>query len=236
MHSSNYIYHHGTEELHGFLAYDDSNDKPRPAVIVTHDWTGRNDFACHKAEMMAEMGYLGFALDMYGEGRLGTTDDEKKAMMGPLVGDRALLCDRIQAALDAVIAMPEVDSERVAVIGFCFGGLCALDLARSGANLRGTVSFHGLLNRPDMPIKSITSKILVLHGYDDPMVTPDMVNSFCDEMTQAKADWQMHMYGHVQHGFTNPKAHDKTLGTVYNETAAHRSWIAMTHFLEEVFI
>lgn len=234
MHSSNYIYHHGMQELHGFLAYDDSTDKPRPAVIVAHDWTGRNDFACHKAEVLAEMGYLGFALDMYGEGRLGSTDDEKKALMGPLAGDRALLRDRLQAAFDTVVAMPEVDSNRVAIIGFCFGGLCALDLARSGADLQGTVSFHGLLGKPDLKPQLIKSKILVLHGYDDPMVKPDAVNAFCDEMTQARADWQLHMYGHVQHGFTNPKANDTKLGTLYNKTAAQRSWLAMANFLEEV--
>lgn len=236
MHTSNYIYHHGEQELHGFLAYDDKDDNPRPAVIVAHDWSGRNEFACAKAKLLSQMGYLGFALDMYGHGRVGTTTDEKKALMNPFMSDRLLLSDRLRAAYDAVIGMSEVDSTRVAIIGFCFGGLCALDLARSGVEIKAAVSFHGLLNKPEeMKASTIAAKILVLHGYDDPMVSPAQVNEFCHEMTEAKADWQMHMYGHVQHAFTNPEAHDHHAGLIYNELAAKRSWQSMTELLQEVF-
>lgn len=235
MHTSNYLYHHGEQELHGFLAYDDSHDRPRPAVIVVHDWSGRNDFACEKAEMLAGMGYLGFALDMYGNGRIGASTHEKTGLMEPLINDRRLLRDRIQAAFDAVVAMSEVDNSRIAVIGFCFGGLCALDLARSGAEVRAVVSFHGLLNKPKLlSNKEIQAKILVLHGYDDPMVTPADVNDFCEEMTTAKVDWQVHIYGHTQHAFTNPHAHDTQLGTIYNAKAERRALAAMTNFLHEV--
>lgn len=237
MHTSNYIYHDGEQELHGFLAYDDSiNNNSRPAVIVVHDWTGRNEFACQKAQLLAEMGYVGFALDMYGQGRLGSTIEEKQALMEPLANDREMLQQRITAAFNAVTDLPEVDNNRVAVIGFCFGGLCALDLARSGADIKGAVSFHGLLNKPDqLESEKIKAKILVLHGYADPMVKPEQVNLFCQEMTEAKVDWQVHMYGHVQHGFTNPLAHDGTLGIFYNKDAEQRSWIAMTDFLHEIF-
>ncbi|CDZ76540.1 putative dienelactone hydrolase [Legionella massiliensis] len=235
MHTSNYLYHHGEQELHGFLAYDDSHDRPRPAVLVVHDWSGRNDFACEKAEMLAEMGYLGFAVDMYGHGRIGASTHEKTGLMEPLANDRRMLRERIRAAFDALVAMPEVDINRIAVIGFCFGGLCALDLARSGAEIKAVVSFHGLLGKPkQLPNHTIHAKILALHGYDDPMVRPADVNEFCLEMTEAKVDWQMHIYGHTQHAFSNPHAHDTQLGTVYNAKAERRALQAMTNFLHEV--
>ena len=236
MHSSNYIYHDGKQELHGFLAYDDAVKKPLPAVIVAHDWSGRNEFACEKAQLLAKMRYVGFALDMFGEGRVGATIDEKQALIEPLVHDREKLRVRINAAFDALITRPEVDKNRVAVIGFCFGGLCALDLARSGADIKGAVSFHGLLGKPEhFQAKKIKAKVLVLHGYDDPMVKPDLVNEFCQEMTEAEVDWQVHMYGNVQHGFTNPLAHDANLGIFYNKIAAQRSWLAMSNFFHEIF-
>ncbi|KTD60007.1 dienelactone hydrolase family protein [Legionella shakespearei] len=235
MHTSNHIYHHESEELHGFVAFQKDSGTPRPAVIVAHDWSGRNEFACDKAKKLAEMGYIGFASDVYGQGRLGESTEEKTALMHPLVNDRMLLRNRLRAAFDAVKAMPEVDKNRIAVIGFCFGGLCALDLARSGAELRGAVSFHGLLGKPDLQPETIKARILVLHGYDDPMAQPEQVNEFCHEMTEAKADWQVHMYGHVQHAFTNPQAHDTQAGLVYNALAAERSWLAMELFLKEIF-
>lgn len=235
MHTSNYIYHHGEQELHGFLAYDDSVDTPQPAVIIAHDWSGRNEFACEKAKEIAEMGYVAFSLDMYGQGRLGVTNDEKMALIQPLVGDRGLLRDRVRAALDTVNAMSEVDNSRIAIIGFCFGGLCALDLARSGAEIKGAVSFHGLLNKPEhLKAKEIKAKILVLHGYEDPLAGPEQQALFCKEMTEANVDWQVHLYGNVQHAFTNPNAHDINSGLIYNELAAKRSWLAMQNFLQEI--
>lgn len=236
MYQSNYIYRHDKQELHGFLAYDESHKTPRPAVIVAHDWTGRNDFACQKATLLAELGYVGFALDMYGDGRLGNTNEEKMALMNPLASDRKLLQQRVSAAFDAVAGLPEVDAGRIAIIGFCFGGLCALDLARSGADIKAAVSFHGLLGKPDFQQSaSIKAKILVLHGYEDPMVQPEQVKAFCEEMTEANVDWQVHMYGHVQHAFTNPQAHDEQLGLIYNATAQMRSWLVMKAFFQEIF-
>lgn len=235
MNTSNYLYHHGEQELHGYLAYNDEIDEPQPAVLVVHDWSGRNTFACNKAEMLAKMGYLGFAVDMYGQGRVAETNDEKMALMQPLAGDRRWLRERIQAAFDAVTALPEVDSNRVAAIGFCFGGLCVLDLARSGADLKGVVSFHGLLDKPDdLKNNPIQAKILALHGYDDPMVPPHVVNAFCEEMTKAQVDWQVHQYGRTQHAFTNPDAHDETLGTIYNPLAEKRAMESMRNFFAEI--
>ena len=158
------------------------------------------------------------------------------ALMQPLVHDRGLLKERILAAFKTVAALPEVDSDRIAAIGFCFGGLCVLDLARTGAPAKGVVSFHGLLNAPaGLAPHEITAKVLALHGYDDPMVKPDAVNTFCQEMNAAQADWQVHMYGHVQHAFANPQAHDHQLGTVYNAQAEQRSIQAMQNFLQELF-
>ncbi|MCE0722387.1 MULTISPECIES: dienelactone hydrolase family protein [Legionella] len=237
MHTSNCIYHDNEQELHGFVAYDNARTAPRPAVLVVHDWSGRNEFACNKAKLLAEMGYVGFAVDLYGDGQLGSTIEEKQALMNPLISDQALLRRRIQAGYTAVCSMPEVDNKRVAIIGFCFGGLCALELARSGAELKGVVSFHGLLHKPgNLKSEPIKAKILALHGYDDPMVQPDKVHAFCKEMTEANVDWQMHMYGHVQHAFTNPLAYDTQLGTIYNAVAAQRSWEAMIVFLQEILI
>ncbi|MDI1352261.1 MAG: dienelactone hydrolase family protein, partial [bacterium] len=227
---------HDETELLGFLAYDDKSDKKMPAILVAPDWSGKNEFACNKAKILADMGYLGFALDMYGQGRIGSTVDEKKALMEPLINDRAFLRDRVRSAYDAVLAMPQVDKNHIAIIGFCFGGLCALDLARSGADLKGAVSFHGLLNKPEpLKVENIKAKILVLHGYEDPSVSPEQVNLFCQEMQDADVDWQIHMYGQVQHAFTNPQAHDVQAGLVYNPLAAKRSWQAMSNFFQEIF-
>ncbi|MFT4059051.1 MAG: dienelactone hydrolase family protein [Legionella sp.] len=237
MHTSNHIYQQGDHELHGFLTYNTSTKEPRPAVIVTHDWSGRGEFACQKATMLAEMGYIGFALDMYGKAHTAITTEEKSALIQPFFADQAMLRARVTAAFDAVRSLPEVDKNRIAIIGFCFGGLCALELARSGADIKGAVSFHGLLHKTgSMKSGAIKAKILVLHGYDDPLAKPDVVHEFCQEMTEAQVDRQVHMYGLVQHSFTNPQAHDIQSGLIYNEIAAKRSWQAMTNFLQEIFV
>jgi dienelactone hydrolase len=226
--------------LEGYCAYEERSDRSahtlkKPAVLVVHDWSGKNDFACHKADKLAELGYVGFALDMYGKGKTGQTKEEKSALMQPLIQNRTLLQQRILAAFDTVKKFDFVDSTRLGAIGFCFGGLCVLDLARSGAALKGVVSFHGLLNAPENTItRSIQAKILALHGFNDPMVTPEQVMQFGEEMTEAKADWQLHIYGNTMHAFTNPQANDPGFGTVYNPIADSRSWLAMKDFFVEV--
>lgn len=228
-------YREGNTLLEGYLAYDEKQAGKRPAVLIAHDWTGRNEFACQKAEKIAELGYVGFALDMYGKGVLGRDNDEKMQLITPFMEDRNLLRKRVTAALQALHEETTVDTHRVAAMGFCFGGLCALDLARSGADIRGVVSFHGLLNAPErLPNHPIKAKILALHGHDDPMVTPDHVSAFQQEMTNAKVDWQMHIYGNTMHSFTNPVANDPAFGTVYNTVAEKRSWIAMKNFFAEI--
>lgn len=237
MYTSTHSYHDESETLEGFLAFDATNKNPRPAVLVAPDWTGCNDFARDKARLLAEMGYVGFAIDMYGRGVNGRNNEEKTALITPLMEDRASLQKRIRAAFDTAASMPEVDNTRIAAIGFCFGGLCVLDLARSGAKVKGVVSFHGLLRKPDNlsnPNTQITAKVLALHGYDDPMVSPEEVQAFCEEMTKARVDWQVHQYGQTMHGFTNPTANDPSFGTVYSPVAERRSMQAMKDFLEEI--
>lgn len=236
MHHAKHIYHHNEHELHGYLAYIEKDDQPKPAVLIAHDWSGQNEFFQQKAHLFAELGYVGFAIDMFGLGHTEKTNAAKQALIQPLVQDRLLLRTRIQAAFDAVTALPEVNRNKIAIIGYCFGGLCALDLARSGAELKGAVSIHGLLHPPtNLPRQTITAKILALHGYEDPMVSPEQLTAFCQEMTEAQVDWQVHSFGLTKHAFTNPHAHDKDLGLMYSATAARRSTQLIDNFLEEIF-
>lgn len=221
--------------LQGYCAAPDTAEK-KPAVLIAHDWTGCNDFAREKAKQIAALGYVGFALDMYGQGKFGKTKEEKTQLMMPFMNDRSLLLRRIDAALIALKALPMVDSNKIAAIGFCFGGLCVLDLARSGANIKGVVSFHGLLNAPDdLKNATITAKVLALHGFDDPMGAPQQMLDFANEMTKSKANWQIDVYGNTMHAFTNPEANDPGFGTVYQPEAAQRSWQAMKNFFQEIF-
>lgn len=229
-------YFDGDVQLEGFFAYDDAVQGRRPAVLISHAWGGRDEFVAEKAKKLAELGYLGFALDMYGKGVLGSGPEENAKLMQPFMDDRALLQRRITAALMAIKQMPWVDDGKIAAIGFCFGGLCVLDLARSGADIAGVISFHGLLGAPDNIVQpDIKAKVLVLHGNDDPMAPVEQVIALQQEMTAAGADWQVHSYGNTMHAFTNPVANDPGFGTVFQPTANQRSWQAMQNFLSEIF-
>lgn len=227
-------YKDGDTVLEGILCYDDSRPGPLPAVLISHAWNGRDEFASRKAHRLAWHGYAAFALDMFGKGKRGSTAEECQALIGPFMGDRAKLANRIQAAVSTVKALPQVDSRRVAALGFCFGGLCVLDLARSGADVRGVVSFHGLLSPSGLPATKIKSKVLILHGNDDPMAPTEAVVAIGKELSAAGADWQLHNYGGTVHAFTNPEADNPAFGTVYNAAADRRSWKSLLNFLEEV--
>lgn len=228
-------YYDGATRLQGYLAYDDASPGPLPAVLIAHPWAGRNDFVLDKARQLAELGYAGFALDMYGDARLGEGAEACSALMMPFMDDRALLQRRMSAALAALRGLPQVNAGRVAAMGFCFGGLCVLDLARTGADLRGAVSFHGLLKPPGNTAgQCITAKVLVLHGHDDPMAPMADVVALGKELSEAGADWQVHVYGNTVHAFTNPLANDPAFGTVYNASADSRSWRSLVNFLAEV--
>jgi len=229
-------YEHDGTVLEGFLAYDSATDKPRPGVLISHAWAGRGEFECQKARDLAELGYAGFALDLYGKGVLGSGPEENSRLMTPFLQDRALLQSRLKLSHEIMQAQPEVNPKKTAAIGFCFGGLCVLDLARIGTNIKGVISFHGLFNPPaNIKSKKIKAKVLVLHGNDDPMVPVEMVTSFEQELTRAGADWQVHVYGNTRHAFTNPQANDPDFGTVYSANADRRSWQSMRNFLEEIF-
>lgn len=221
---------------HGFLAYDNDTTHPRPCVLIAHDWGGRGQAVCEKAKQLANSGLVGFAVDMYGQAKLGKDKVEKRALMTPLREDRARLAARIVTAFNTVAQLPQVDPQKIAAMGYCFGGLCVLDLARAGVDVKGVISFHGTLCAPEDTIfMPISAKILVLHGYDDPLVPPQEVIQFANEMTQRKADWQIHLYGLTAHSFTDPTANDDEMGLHYNPTADHRSWKSTELFLKEIF-
>lgn len=226
-------YRDGDVSCEGLFCYDTTRSGPMPAVLISHDWSGRNEFAARKAKRLAWHGYAAFALDMYGGGRQGKTTEENQGLMGPFMADRAKLAKRIGAALTAVRALPQVDPKRIAAMGFCFGGLCVLDLARSGADVRGVASFHGLLKPSGLPANKIQSKVLIMHGYDDPMAPPEELLAIAKELTAAGADWQLHAYGNTVHAFTNPQANNPGFGTVYKAEADRRSWHSLLGFLEE---
>ncbi len=227
-------YGEGQSVFEGMLVWDDAHDGPRPGVLVAHTIRGRTAFEEGKAQELAKLGYVGFALDVYGKSQIGTDDVNTRANMDALTGDRPLLQERLNEALVAMLSQPEVDADVVAAIGFCFGGLCVLDLARIGAPLKGVVSFHGLFNAPGNTAGNrVTASILVLHGWDDPLATPDAVVALGEELSLLEADWQIHAYGRTKHAFTNPAANDIKRGTVYDAAADGRSWIAMTNFLKE---
>jgi dienelactone hydrolase len=240
MHAANETYRDGSTEFEGFLAYDGARDMRRPAVLVFHQWSGCSALETEKAEWLAGLGYAALAVDMYGKGKRGTTPEENNALMTPVVSDRALLRQRMDAAVRHMKSLPMVDSERICAIGFCFGGLCVLDLARAGVSgVRGSVSLHGLLGSFDATKlqrpAQMQTKVLALHGWNDPMARPDAVEAFAREMTEHGADWQLHAFGGCGHAFTNPAAQDAKAGMQYNPLADARSLEMVKDFLAEVF-
>jgi dienelactone hydrolase len=223
--------------MRGFLAYDDGLKSKRPGVLVVHEWWGLNDFARERALKLAGLGYVALAADMYGGGV--TTRDRKEAgkLAGALLAKPDLLRARARAALAVLAAEPRVDPRRLAAIGFCFGGTAVLELAYSGADLAGVASFHGGLPKagPD-DLKRIKAAVLVLHGADDPHVSPADLAAFEQAMRQAGADWQVVLFGGAVHSFTNPAAgNNPAAGAAYNARAARRSWRYLQEFFREIW-
>lgn len=229
-------YSHGGHAYEGLLAFGDAPAGKRPAVLISHAWAGRGPIEEEYARRLAELGYAGFALDLYGKGVFGKTTEECQALMTPLASNRPHLQERLLHVIEVVKGLPDIDASRIAIMGFCFGGLCALDVARTGADIRGAASFHGLFGAPgNTKGRKIKAKVIAFHGYDDPMVKPEDVVALGNELTEAGADWQIHAYGGVMHAFTNPQANDPAFGTVYNKRAADRAWASLKLFLAECF-
>ena len=229
-------YRDGDHVFEGMLAWDGSIDDPRPAVMVAHTIRGRSEFEESKAKLLVKSGYVGFAIDVYGKDAIGSDIDICRANMEALRNERATLQRRLLRALQTMRDQAEVDADRVAAIGYCFGGLCVLDIARTGEPLAGVVSFHGLFDPPKNDSGNrILARILALHGWDDPLATPEQVVALGEELSSKGADWQLHGYGGVRHAFTNPAADASTGVTVYNDAADRRSWAAAQYFLSEIF-
>lgn len=207
----------------------------RSAVLVFHAWSGQSDLERAKAVELARLGHVGFAVDVFGKGNRGDLLGDNGALIEPLVNDRELLGRRIRGAVEAARRLPGVDPERIGAIGYCFGGLCALDLARLGVEgVRAVASFHGLLGAPPKPSgKDITAEVLVLHGYDDPMAPPEDVVALGSELTAARANWELIAYGGTQHAFTFEGAQAPEKGLLYNARAARRAWRTTMAFLAE---
>jgi len=232
------IYQQGGATLEGFHVYDDAVAGKRPAVLVIHQWTGLTEYEKRRCRMLAELGYNVFAADIYGQG-IRPQPPEAGKEAGKYKGDRTLYRARLTAALDQLKADERTDSSKIAAIGYCFGGTGVLELARSGAEIAGVVSFHGGLDTADgmaAAAGKIPAKVLVLHGADDPFVPVAQVVAFQKEMTDAKADWQMDLYSGAVHAFTQKEAgNDNSKGAAYNEAADRRSWLAMKTFFAELF-
>ncbi|MHB8346957.1 MAG: dienelactone hydrolase family protein [Acidiferrobacterales bacterium] len=231
-------YRHDNTDLEGYAAWDGPDGKRRPGVLVIHEWMGISPHERHSCDELARAGYLGFAADIFGKHeRPKNVNEAIEYATRYRAGERAMLRARAQAGLAALRAQPMCDPDRLAVIGFCFGGTAALELARSGAALQATVSFHGGLGteRPQ-DARQIKGAVLALHGANDPFVSKAEVDGFEDEMRQANVDWRIVKYGNAVHNFTNPQAgNDVSKGAAYDRRATERGWRAMLDLFTEVF-
>lgn len=224
----------GDEDLEGVLVARQDSAR-RPGVIIFPTVMGVSDLELGFARQLVHLGYTGFVADLFGKRFRGAPREIISNELKRLRGDRASLRKRLLAVLECVRELDAVESDRIVAIGYCFGGQCALDLARSGADVAGVASFHGLLDSPGIQPQPIKAKVLVFHGWDDPMAPPESVVALGNELTEAGADWQIHAYGHVAHGFTNPGMTGTIPGVRYNELATERSWTSLINFLEELF-
>ncbi|TWU57358.1 dienelactone hydrolase family protein [Rubripirellula reticaptiva] len=232
------VYQDGDITLEGFAAWDSEKVNGKaPGVLVVHQWMGLTDYEKGRCKQLADLGLVAFALDIYGQGVRPANPGEAGAMAGKFKQDRDLYRRRLNLGLAQLVDRDNVDANRVASIGYCFGGTGVLELARSGADLAGVVSFHGGLDSPSPEDgKSITAKILVCHGADDPFVPSADIEAFIAELNSANVNWQMDSYSGAVHSFTQPMAgNDNSKGAAYNQQADHRSWLAMQLFFQELF-
>ena len=237
IHSEYVKYYDGEALLEGYVTYNKSISGERPAVIVVHDWKGISEFTTSRCDSLAKLGYVAFAADIYGKDSRPSNTKEAGNVASIYKNDRQLTRKRINLALDEVNKIDMVSKGKIAVIGYCFGGMVALELARNGADIKGAVSFHGNLDTPNPEdAKNVKSKILVLNGAVDPFVPAAQIKAFEEEMNSAGVDWQFVNYSGAVHSFTNPgSGNDNSKGAAYNEKADKRSWLAMKSFFEEIF-
>lgn len=228
------------EGFKGFIAYDDNTMDKRPAVLIAHAWRGLDDFAKTQAIRLAEMGYTAFAADLYGAGKVADNNTEAAALMGPLFLDRVELQKRVNLAFNILAEHKTTDRNRMGAMGFCFGGLTVLELLRSGADVKGVVTFHAvladkysLIKAKRAPAQPMKGSILILHGADDPLVSKEDLTALQQELNDAKVDWQLHMYSQTSHAFTYPLANDTKIGLIYNPLSAKRAFTAMKNFFNE---
>lgn len=236
--TENVNYKQGDTELQGYLAYDDSSKDKRPGVMVVHEWWGLDDYPKHRAEQLAQLGYVAFAADVFGKDKVTTDPKQAGQWAGELKGNRKLLRDRAAAGLEQLKKNPLVDTSKVAAIGYCFGGTTVLELARMGADVAGVVSFHGgLESAPGMDAKNVKAKLLILNGADDKMSSPEAVAALDKELKAANADFKQIAYPGAVHGFTNPKNGKGAMGgaVAYNENADKSSWKEMQDFFTKIF-
>ena len=230
-------YKQGDTTLEGVLVYDDAGKTPRPGVLIVHQWLGLTDYEKGRAKQLAELGYVAFCADIYGKGVRPKDTKEAGVEATKYKSDRKLLRERVNAGLEELKKSELVDTQRVAAIGYCFGGTTVIELARSGADVAGVVSFHGGLDSPTPADgKNIKGKVLACHGADDPYVKAEDLAAFEKELRDAKVDCQLVKYSGAVHSFTQPMAgNDNSKGAAYNEKADKRSWEDMKQFFGEIF-
>jgi dienelactone hydrolase len=229
-------YRHGDVVLEGYLAYEAGSER-RPGVLICHEWKGHGPYVRMRAEQVARLGYVAFALDIYGKGVTAKDHVEAAKMAGMYKSDRALMRGRAKAGYDVLAGHAACDGSRIAVMGYCFGGTCSLELGRSGARVAGIASFHGDLSTP-MPedARNIKGRVIAFHGADDPFVKIEAVLAFQEEMRKAGVDWQFVSFGGAVHSFTVKEAgDDPSTGAAYNEKADRRSWDMLKGFLAGCF-
>lgn len=226
--------------LIGYYAFDDSVKGKRPGVVVVHEWWGLNDYARRRARELAELGYAALAIDMYGDGKHTEHAHEAKAWMESTASSAAVSMARAQAGLDLLKAQPEVDAKQLAAIGYCFGGKIVLDMARSGMDLAGVVSFHGILATATPAEKGkVKARVLVLNGADDSFIPAEGIAAFRQEMDKAGVDYKFVSYPGARHAFTSPDADrlakENKLDVAYNAKADKASWQEMRKFFRRLF-
>ncbi|MEZ4811406.1 MAG: dienelactone hydrolase family protein [Allomuricauda sp.] len=230
------VYSDSKRAYQGVVAFDDALEGKRPVVLICHTWVGQSQFEETKAIELAKLGYLAFAIDVYGQGKRAKDASEAEILMNEALRDRQVLLNRMLLALDSIKHHSLADTSKIGTIGFCFGGKCALDLARSGVDIQGVISFHGIFDPPGLDHKGdIKAKVLVMHGWEDPLALPKDIHALGEELTRRNAIWEMDLYGRTGHAFTNPNANAPDKGMKFNPLANGRSWRRMINFFEEVF-